>query len=157
MGSTPARPCRFISSISKSDLGAVAEISATVDDQPLAVRLSPCGKATARFIDPSGKPLAQFRPMIQIVVTPGVPRADLKRARTGLAADAEFVANFDREHYWHGPVTDENGGCTFPALIAGATYRLLTKDKLDQWEEKDFSVHSGETLQLGDIVVAPGS
>jgi hypothetical protein len=32
-------------------------------------------------------------------------------------------------------------------------YRLPIFDKLGDWDEKDFMVKSGETVQLGDAVV----
>jgi hypothetical protein len=72
--------------------------------------------------------------------------------KTELTSDQDFVSNFDREHYWNKPLTDEQGRCTFPALIPGATYRLFAYDKSGNLFDKDFSVKSGETLDLGDIV-----
>ncbi len=130
---------------SKDELGAVVEISGkSADAQPLVVHLKPCGKAVARFVDPDGKPLAKYEPDLQIVVTPG-PSAMviqeqsrnflLPRNNTELQSNQDFVSNFDREHYWkwgsqrtrQAPVTDEQGRCTFPALIPGATYRLYAR------------------------------
>jgi hypothetical protein len=142
----------------KNELGAVAEISGkSAPDQPLVVRLAPCGKAVARFVDPSGKPLVKYEPMFQIVVTPGPFKGD-KRARSGkeLAADQDFVANFDRMHYSNQKMmitTDRQGRSTFPALIPGATYRIQIYHDSEDWGEKDFTVKSGETLDLGDIVI----
>jgi hypothetical protein len=138
----------------KNELGATVPISGkSAADQPLLVRLSPCGKALARFVDPAGKPRVKYEPNLQIVVTPGPFRGDLRRARKELNSDQGFVANFDRQHYWHGLVTDEDGRCTFPALIPGATYRILIFRTPGEWGEQDFTVKSGETLQLPDIVI----
>ena len=92
---------------------------------------------------------------MQVLVSPGPFRGDEKRNRKEVSSDQDFVANFDREHYWNGPVTDEEGRCTFPSLIPGATYRIDLMNKLGDWDEKDFSVKSGETRQLSDIVI-PG-
>ena len=143
----------------KNQLGAVAEIPGkSADGQPVVVRLSPCGKAVARFVRPDGKPLAKHSPDLQIVVTPGPFPGDQKRYRKELSSDQDFVANFDREHYGDEPLTDEGGRCTFPALIPGATYRLHLMNESGDWDEKDFTVKSGKTLRLPDIVIRePGT
>jgi hypothetical protein len=125
--------------------------------QPLEVRLAPCGTATARFIDPQGKPLSNLQPSLKLVMTPGPGGfrriLDLKDDR--LWADEDSVANFDRLNYWWpGPRTNQQGRCTFPALIPGANYRLDVFDKAaSKWVTKDFSVASGETLQLPEMVI----
>ncbi len=146
---------------SKNELGATMDISGkSAEAQPLVVRLSPCGKAVARFVDPDGKPLVKYKPDLQIIVTPGpssVKIGDLIQHKKPIdkkepVSDYDFVANFDREHYWNKPVTDEQGRCTFPSLIPGATYRLFTLDKSGSLIDKDFTVKAGETSDLGDIV-----
>jgi beta-lactamase regulating signal transducer with metallopeptidase domain/protocatechuate 3,4-dioxygenase beta subunit len=148
---------------SKNELGATMDISGkSAEDQSLVVRLSPCGKAVARFVDPDGKPLAKHNPNLQIVVTPGPSTmriGALLRAKMNIdvkepVSDEDFVANFDRGHYWNHPMTDDQGRCTFPALIPGATYRLnVAFDKSGRFIDKDFIVKPGETLDLGDIIV----
>ena len=136
------------------ETGATVAISGKSADQgPLVVHLQPCGKAVARFVDRQGKPKVKYRPGLQILVSPGPFRGDRKRNKKEVSSDQDFVANFDREHYWDEPVTDEEGRCTFPALIPGATYRIDLMNKLGDWDERDFSVKSGETLRLPDIVV----
>jgi hypothetical protein len=146
---------------SKNELGATTDISGkSAEAQPLVVRLSPCGKAVARFVDPDGKPLVKYEPDLLIIVTSGPSSAkigDLIRHKKAFdkkepVSDQDFVANFDREHYWHNLVTDEQGRCTFPALIPGATYRLYVFDKSGDLFDKDFTVKPGETLDLGDVV-----
>jgi hypothetical protein len=141
----------------KNELGAVVEISGkSAADEPLIVRLKPCGKAVARFVDMTGKPRVQYEPWLHIVVTPGPFIGNDKRAKSDLCADEDFVGNFDREHYpIGGIVVDGEGRCTFPALIPGATYRLLIFRSPGEWDEKDFAVKSGETLQLPDNVLTP--
>jgi beta-lactamase regulating signal transducer with metallopeptidase domain/protocatechuate 3,4-dioxygenase beta subunit len=138
----------------KNKLGAAVDISGkSAEKGPLVVRLNPCGTAMARFVDPDGKPLVKYEPNFQIVVTPG-PFKDDKRGEKELAADEDFVCNFDRLNYWDPRcVTDAQGRCTFPSLIPGATYRILLYRDSGDWGEKDFTVKPGETLDLGDIVV----
>ena len=141
----------------KNELGAVVEVSGQIR-QPLQVRFAPCGTATARFVDTQGKPLVEHRPGLKIVMTPG---AGTFRRPPGLEdgellADEDFVANFDRLHYWDGPRirTDGQGRCRFPALIPGATYRLDVFDKAtSKWMTKDFSVKSGETVRLPEMTL----
>jgi hypothetical protein len=138
----------------KNETGAMVEISGKSDaNGPLVVHLQPCGKAMARFVSPDGKPKAKFLTGLQVLVSPGPFMGDEKRNKREVSSDQDYVANFDREHYWHAPVTDAEGRCEFPALIPGATYRLPIFNKLGDWDEKDFTVKSGETVQLGDIVV----
>jgi beta-lactamase regulating signal transducer with metallopeptidase domain len=134
----------------KNELGAVMEISGkSADIQPLVVRLEPCGKAAGRFLGAGGKPLVKYRPSLQMVVTPGAPRYSYPRS--AVAADEDFVANIDRLHYWDRPLTDAEGRCEFPALIPGATYRLESFGKAKDRAVEDFTVKSGETLQLPEI------
>jgi hypothetical protein len=142
----------------KNRLGAVLEVSGRMaGPQTLEVRLAPCGSATARFIDPQGKPLVNFQPGLKIIMTPGL--GTFRPPRPGESrewlADEDFVGNFDRLNYWWpGPRTDQQGRCTFPALIPGANYRLDVFDKAaSKWVTKDFSVASGETLQLPEMVI----
>ena len=138
----------------KNETGATIEISGSSgSDEPLVVHLQPCGKAAARFVTPKGGPKAKYCPSLMILISPGPFRGDDKRNRKEVSSDQDFVANFDREHYWTGPLTDADGRCTFIALIPGATYRLPIFNKLGDWDEKDFSVKSGETLQLPEITV----
>jgi beta-lactamase regulating signal transducer with metallopeptidase domain/protocatechuate 3,4-dioxygenase beta subunit len=137
----------------KNETGTTVEISGrSADSGLLVVRLQPCGKAVARFVTPEGKPAVKYRPLFKILVSPG-PFMDDRKRRKEISSDEDFVANFDREHYWGGPLTDAEGRCTFPALIPGAIYRLSIFNKIQNWDEKDFSVKPGETLQLPDITV----
>ena len=76
-----------------------------------------------------------------------------------LAADAEYMANVDHMNYWNMPSTDAEGRINLPALIPGAQYRILdfsTVNDQDQGAQirKDFTVKPGETLDLGDILIA---
>jgi hypothetical protein len=138
----------------KNELGATVDLSGkSAENGPLVVRLQACGRAVARYVTPAGKPKVKYDPGLQILVSPGPFRGDDKRNRREVSSDQDFVANFDREHYWDKPLTDEDGRCTFPALIPGATYRIPLANKLGDWDQRDFTVKPGETLQLPDITV----
>ncbi|HEV3258657.1 MAG TPA: sigma-70 family RNA polymerase sigma factor [Gemmataceae bacterium] len=120
---------------------------------PVTVRLKPCGKARARFVDPDGKPLRNYRPVLDIMITPGAhPFHRIAGDNELLYADQEYVGNLDRVNYWDGPRTDAEGRCTMPALIPGATYLLGTYEK-DGWILKEFTVQAGKTRDLGDVVI----
>ena len=64
-------------------------------------------------------------------------------------ADADFVTNIDRKNYWPGPITDEKGAVTLPALIPGARYQLYNPSKGPQ----ELVVDAHQTIDLGTIVV----
>ena len=82
--------------------GATVEVSGKQAGEDLTVRLQPCGQAKARFVGPDGKPVAKHRPHFEIVATPGPSRISRnKQDQAELAADAAFVANVDRKHYWN--------------------------------------------------------
>ena len=136
----------------KRRLGATAMIHAG-GDEPTVV-LKPCGTATARYVDPEGNPHVGFRPSLHMIVTPGTHEHDQAAAKRGeLAADADFVSNIDRTNYWPGPETDNQGRIRFPALIPGATYRLGTFEDGKPKVIKQFSVESGEQIDLGEISI----
>jgi RNA polymerase sigma factor (sigma-70 family) len=114
--------------------------------KPVIVRLGPCGSAEARFVDKQGKPLPTFRPIFYIVARLGTGAAG-----QGISADSDFVANVDRLHYsGGGGIVDARGRCRYPALIPGATYRILGNNFRSV---KDFRVKPGERLKLPDIVI----
>src|SRR5262249_13345726 len=133
--------------------GTAVQISGHAEG-PLTIRLEQCGKATARLADNNKKPLANIRAgagFLNIVVTPGECHFSLKS--NTIAADEESVINIDRHNYWDLPGSDVSGRITLPALIPGATYRLLGYEKNHFVVRKDFTVEPGETLELGDVVV----
>ncbi len=75
--------------------------------------------------------------------------------RGEIFADADFVANIDRRNFWEGPGTNEKGEIVFDPLIPGAVYQFLNFDyeKDVIYVDKEFTVNSGETLDLGDITM----
>jgi RNA polymerase sigma factor (sigma-70 family) len=134
--------------------GAAVELSGKQAGETVTVKLVPCGEATARYIDGKGKPLADYRAAPEIVITPGAWGGyEAIVAKGELTADAGSLTNLDRHNYWDRVKTDAKGRITFPALIPGATYRIERWEK-DHWvPHKEFTVESGKTTDLGDVVI----
>jgi RNA polymerase sigma factor (sigma-70 family) len=140
-----AYPLYFLDA--RNQLGASAKLSVKeAGGKEVTVRLSPCGSAAARFVDERGKSLAGFRAPFYFVVRPGP-----QESATEPTADSDIVANVDRLHYpGAGLPADAEGRCRYPALIPGATYRLLDYDLK---VVREFRVAAGQALSLGDLVI----
>ncbi len=151
LGESREYPVHFLDP--KNRLGATVIFKA--GDQSPTVVLEPCGEAVAMFTDSRGKPIPDLQPDFEIVVTPGPHRLGPSAMRlVALAADAEYVANIDRTNYREIPKSDAEGRMTFPALIPGGRYRIVTYVKGRPNILKEFVAESGKTLELGKIVVA---
>jgi hypothetical protein len=147
----------------KHNLGAAAFLSGkSAAGGPVTVRLQPCGAARARLVDPAGKPVPRSRDgygsqMTVMVVTPGPHRSSRDEAdQRRLAADEDFVVRFDPVHYPKGLASDDQGELTLPALIPGATYRIYDGtmgEDAGPRLRREFTVKSGETLDLGDVLI----
>jgi protocatechuate 3,4-dioxygenase beta subunit len=159
-----ATPVYFLDTI--HNWGAAVELSGRQAGEPITIRLQPCGRATARLVDPDGKPIARFNlcrwpfvDLLKLVLTPGADansRSPADRAR--LAADAVPMVNLDPEHYRSNLATDAEGRVTLPTLIPGAPYRLSDYSTIRVQNKgaqirKDFTVQPGETLDLGDVLI----
>ncbi len=138
--------------------GAAVELSGDQAGEDLTIRLRPCGQARARLVGPDGKPVANVFPHFEILGKPGshqFARGD--EARRALVADAAYMPNVDRKHYWNGPMTDAEGRITLPDLIPGALYRIsdfsTVNDDKGVQVRKDFTVEPGGTSELGDILI----
>ncbi len=142
----------------KNKRGTVAHISGKdAGEQPVTVRLAPCGSAVVRFLDKDGKPVAGHSPLLQIVLEPGANPFDRKALEQGkLFEHTEFVSNLDRLNHWNGPRTDDQGRVTLPALIPGATYRITSRRREDRAGDRDFQVEAGKTLNLPDVILKEG-
>jgi hypothetical protein len=156
-------PAYFLDAIHK--LGATSAFPVKAGKSgPIKVRLEPCGRATARLVDPKGKTLGGYRDpyMISMVVTPGPDRAAPGMPNDNqLAADADYLSRIDPERYAD-LVSDPQGRVTFPVLIPGATFRVLdntTQNNTGHRQvRKEFVARAGETIDLGDILIEnPGS
>jgi RNA polymerase sigma factor (sigma-70 family) len=141
-------------------LGATAYFSGkSPRGGPVTVRLLPCGTAKARLVDLSGKPIAGFSApwMTSMVVTPGPYPTNKARKDGVLLADQGRLPAVDPINYRKDPVSDAQGRITFPALIPGATYRIVDRTPFRGVEgpqvRKEFSVRPAENLELGDILI----
>lgn len=146
----------------KRKLGGVVTVSGrSASGPPVRVRLEPCGTALARLVDPAGQPVV--RPVrdlhINLVITPGPPRGNRPRPGASVAADEATVHLVDPINYPADPTPDAGGHIRLPALIPGATYRIVDHTGANRGPEgppirKEFTVAPGETVDLGEIRVA---
>jgi RNA polymerase sigma factor (sigma-70 family) len=147
-------PVCFLDATHKA--GATVELSGKQAGEEVTVRLAACGEATTRLVDADGKPLAKQGLWLELVVTPGAAQYDFKRLyeKGEPGADAEYVGNIDHVNYRTGslPLTDAGGRVTFPALIPGATYRIVEVGDRDDMVKCEFKAESGKTVKLPDVV-----
>jgi RNA polymerase sigma factor (sigma-70 family) len=138
--------------------GATLEVFGKQAGKDLTIRLQPCGRAKARFVGPDGRPVTKPEAIYEFVATPG-PGAYSRRTpqqQAMLGADADFLSNVDRKHYWDDPVADAEGRVNLVSLIPGAIYRISdwsTANNAGAPIRKEFTVKSGETLDLGDVLI----
>jgi protocatechuate 3,4-dioxygenase beta subunit len=158
----------------KSKLAAVAEVSGK--DTAPTVKLTACGSAKAHFLDAKGEPKAKYQPRVWLLLPPGphptggqpafagaglglkrvrvvvagrAPMWDLARNSSPPNHDRIALGQADALHYGKEFATDAKGNITFPALIPGATYRIVFPDG----KVKDFKAEAGKTVDLKDITV----
>jgi hypothetical protein len=141
----------------ENQCGATVQLSGKQTGERVTVQLAPCGKATARYVDDNGQPIAGHAMSPDMIITPGSPKRYLNAAgdhgKEEFLADSMALVNLDRTNYSDKVKTDAEGHITFPALIPGATYRVARWEK-DEWvPHKEFTVESGKTIDLGDIVI----
>ncbi len=136
--------------------GAAVEISGKqAGGEPVTVQLAPCGAAKVRLLNSQGQPLQGFPPRptliwLQLVVTPGISLVERRVGKETPFADELSLAFVDRKRYWD-LRSDADGHCTFPALIPGATYRIILQGGNRIPPQKDFTVESGKLLDLGEM------
>ena len=92
-----------------------------------------------------------------MVITPGAVSLIEARKNGPVLANQGVLRAFDPINHSARPTTDADGRITFPALIPGATYRILdgttARSPGGPQLRKEFTVKPGETLDLGDIVI----
>ncbi len=152
-------PVYFLQPMQK--LGVVVLLSGkSAAGAPLTIRLQHCGTAVARLVDAKGQPLARRRGeySLSMNVSPGSnsmsrDAADANRRST----EGPPLTRIDPFNYAKAPESDSQGRITFPALIPGASYRVVDRTTLRNPAvaqiRKDFTVKPGETLDLGDILI----
>ena len=135
----------------KKRLGATVVVKA--GDKPTVV-LRPCGQATATFVNQHGQPIAGHTSTLDIIITPSKHLYNAEVLIGELEADRDYVSNTDATNHRPTPTSDAQGRVTFPALIPGATYCVYGNDG-SGWGsvKKEFTVKSGETLDLGEILL----
>ena len=89
-----------------------------------------------------------------MIVTPGPFGGATAQEEGALRADYDLLVKIDPINYRTGPTSDPQGRAVFPALIPGATYRIVdptVPGPSGYPIRKDFAVKPGETIDLGDI------
>jgi hypothetical protein len=137
----------------KNQQAAVVSLPGQPGDAPLTVRLQPCGSAAFRLVDKNGKPVAGFKPLVELLVTPGATSFDAM-LRGLVASDFAWMINLDHARYWD-LRTDENGRVTLPTLVPGAQFRLLGNLPGQGIRDmnRTFTVEAGQALDLKDLPV----
>jgi protocatechuate 3,4-dioxygenase beta subunit len=134
--------------------GATVELSGKQAGEVVTVKLVPCGRAAARYLDGKGRPMADYQVAPDIVITPGASGDYTDAVKKGqLLADAGSLTNLDRQNYWGRINTDAKGQVIFPALIPGATYRVMRFENDYFVPHKEFKAESGKTIDLGDVPI----
>ncbi len=144
-------PVFFLSA--KRRIGATVMVRA--DEPTPRVVLMPCGSAVMRFVDDAGKPVANQRTCdVRMVARAGAHGSNrLVMMAGGEAADSDFISNVDRLNNPDLGNSDGEGRFGLPALIPGATYRIITYGDGMSRIAKEFVAEAGTTTDLGDIVV----
>ncbi|WP_145112616.1 carboxypeptidase regulatory-like domain-containing protein [Botrimarina mediterranea] len=136
-------------------LGATVAVRA--GDVGERVTLEPCGSVTARLVDESGDPVANFSGVsVYLVVRPGPdPLNNPESGREVVSADSDFISNVDRTNYpdVRATDTDADGRLRLPVLIPGASYRIVALKDGGFITLKDFQAKANEELDLGDLTI----
>jgi RNA polymerase sigma factor (sigma-70 family) len=144
-------------------LGATVRLTGKMSaGGPVTVRLEPCGLAMARLVGPDGRPVTgQPRGVsVTMVVTPGPPTGSAPLRAGALAADEAVLSRVDPVNHANGWIADAQGRLTLPALIPGATYRIIDRTAVIARDvgdgpqvRREFVVGPGEAVELGDVLI----
>jgi RNA polymerase sigma factor (sigma-70 family) len=153
-GLDPDRPQPVFFLDAENQRAAIVELPPRkAGKDPLTVQLQPCGTAVFRPVGKDGKPVAGFRPFVEVIVTPGVTSWEaLVSGR--VSADFAWMVNLDRKRH-ENILPDKEGRVTVPTLIPGATLRLLGnvpgQGIINM--NRTFTVEAGKTLDLKDLPI----
>jgi hypothetical protein len=135
-------------------LGAAIDLSGKdLKSEPVTVRLAPCVSARVRFVDAGGKPVAHYRPLVWLMVSPSPSiwasqmmtiQEKHQRSHGGI-----WLGHADPRHYADGPRTDADGYVTLPNLIAGAAYQISQFPDMAH----NFTAEAGHTVKVADVVI----
>ncbi len=159
-GLDPEKSTRISVLDPEHEWGATLDVSGKQAGEDLTIRLQPCGRAKMRFVGPDGRPLTRPAAIFEFVATPGPSSYSRRKPQEQamLPADADFLGNVDRKHHWDDPVADAEGRFTLVSLVPGAIYRIsdwsTANDEKGVGIRKEFTVKPGETLDLGDVLIA---
>ena len=91
-----------------------------------------------------------------MVVTPGPPSSSAQVRAGALAADEDALGRVDPVNHGNGLVADAQGRIALPALIPGATYRIIDRTGVagdGPQVRREFVVGPGEAVELGDVLI----
>ena len=93
-----------------------------------------------------------------MVVTPGPPAGPPQSKAGALIADEAALSRLDPINHRAELIADAQGRITLPALIPGATYRIMDRTTYVAQDvgdgpqvRKEFVVGPGEAVELGDV------
>ena len=96
-----------------------------------------------------------------MVVTPGPPAGSAPVRAGALAADEDVLSRVDPVNHGSLPIADAQGRIVLPALIPGATYRIIDRTAVvarnagdGPQVRREFTVGPGEAIELGDVLIA---
>jgi RNA polymerase sigma factor (sigma-70 family) len=131
------------------DQGAVVDLAGKRAQTP-PIRLAPCGSATARFVDNSGRPISRPKVWLDVLLRPG---ADLQES---IEKQVDACVTVSALRLWGKSCIDvdaQKGLVTFAPLIPGATYLVQTDEGNGTVRKATIIVRPGERVALPDIVL----
>jgi len=131
--------------------GGIVSAENISPDKP-TIQLLPCGGAKFHFLNDKGEPLADYRPPIQLIFKTGAPATHMIEPDQPLWSDTIIWENVAGRS--EPPKTDAEGRVIVDGLVPGAVYSLYYVSKDGVWDQGyEFKVKSGETTDVGDVVI----
>jgi RNA polymerase sigma factor (sigma-70 family) len=135
-------------------MGAIAEIDLPrAADLAPTISLKPCGSATVRLVDASGRPVPGCRPLVRFGLANDRPAGESDRGPDAIRPAQVYTSWIDALNYLPGPVTSAEGTVQLPALVAGLEYSIsFIVDSRAEYRTRPFRVLPGECVRLPDVV-----